>query len=682
MSPLTTSLRKSIAERLEETLLDCKLLLWGSDDVCDMLDDCPRIRVAFPQVLSLRDLEAILSTIVNKVVVERSRAAVEEARDISSVFVPTKAYYGALASLQEHRFVVLTGPPEMGKTAIARIIGLAKHTEGWQYVDCGTPSDFFSSLDESVPQVFIADDAFGTTEYRPELATPWGKELPRILRRLGPRRWFLWTTRPAPLHFALHHLSLSGQAEKFPMPGAIQVDASELSPLEKAQMLYRHAKAAHLGDDARTLIQQHAMHIVSHKHFTPERVRRFVSERLGDMVSDVKSGKPSREVIEDAVRLEIEEPTSRMRQSFENLSRSYQDFLLALLDVDGTLISERVASEAYYRVSLDAELPPERLAADLNGHFIRQKVGPLKPPWIASDDSNYWEWIHPSWRDIAIDFLATNKPRRQRFLSHCGIAGIGLALSVGGGSEGKQASPLLCDEGDWGALNDRAVELATSADEIVGRRLMVALHGAIKDAADKARQAYEPLTHIGRRILEARRCAWDTAQAILIPWHLKTYYNLSVLVTPLQPSPMLDRSWLHYLGRVEEGVRNDDPADMKDDLEGLLEFIDLLQANEPRFLTQQGFPSQFEELFASCITVVGKYDYGNSQPSDIEEMDREMEYLEQLQGMCQSIATIYPMLRDAATDVSAEIEQQRGRAWEKRDELEEEQKAEERAQEQ
>ena len=109
-----------------------------------MLDNCPHIRVAFPQVLSIRDLESLLATVVNKAVVERSRAAVEEARETSVVFVPTKAYFNTLKVLQEYGFVVLTGPPEMGKTAIARIIGLAKHTEGWQYLDCGTPDISFN----------------------------------------------------------------------------------------------------------------------------------------------------------------------------------------------------------------------------------------------------------------------------------------------------------------------------------------------------------------------------------------------------------------------------------------------------------------------------------------------------------------------------------------------------------
>ena len=38
-----------------------------------------------------------------------------------------------------HNFLVLTGPPEMGKTAIARMLGLALLTEGWEVHECTRP---------------------------------------------------------------------------------------------------------------------------------------------------------------------------------------------------------------------------------------------------------------------------------------------------------------------------------------------------------------------------------------------------------------------------------------------------------------------------------------------------------------------------------------------------------------
>ena len=52
---------------------------------------------------------------------------------------PTPAWHRAVAVLKAHHFLVLTGPPEMGKTAIARMLGLALLTEGWEVHECTRP---------------------------------------------------------------------------------------------------------------------------------------------------------------------------------------------------------------------------------------------------------------------------------------------------------------------------------------------------------------------------------------------------------------------------------------------------------------------------------------------------------------------------------------------------------------
>ena len=157
--PMTASLRIEIAETFDKVLGGEKAISWGADDLSDLLYDLPNLRVAFPQILSVRDFDVFIREMVNHAVVERSLTARLEAESYVSVFVPTKAYDKALETLQRHSFVVLTGPPEMGKTTIARMLGLAKHSVGWQFIDCSSPQDFFQNLDDSVSQIFVADDA-------------------------------------------------------------------------------------------------------------------------------------------------------------------------------------------------------------------------------------------------------------------------------------------------------------------------------------------------------------------------------------------------------------------------------------------------------------------------------------------------------------------------------------------
>ena len=127
--------------------------------------------------------------------VDRSTADIEAARALAPLFVPTRTYAAAIEVLTRHHFVVLAGPPEMGKTAIARMIGLAALTDGWEVHECIRPEQLWARFRRERSQVFIADDAFGSTEYRPEAAEHWAVELDRVLRAMDDKHWLLWTSR-------------------------------------------------------------------------------------------------------------------------------------------------------------------------------------------------------------------------------------------------------------------------------------------------------------------------------------------------------------------------------------------------------------------------------------------------------------------------------------------------------
>jgi len=201
-----SALREPFAREMPKT----NVHLFSGADICDRLDAHEEIRRAFPQLLGLRDLKSLLSDAVNRGLLAKSSVLSAYATRLLPVFVPTRAYEQAWSVLGKHHFAVLEGPPEMGKTAIAHVIALAQLSLGSQALLCDDPDSFFDLYDKSNNQVFVADDAFGRTEYDVTRAKKWEHDLDRVLTLLDKSHWLIWTSRKHILERALHRLDFQG----------------------------------------------------------------------------------------------------------------------------------------------------------------------------------------------------------------------------------------------------------------------------------------------------------------------------------------------------------------------------------------------------------------------------------------------------------------------------------------
>jgi hypothetical protein len=329
-------------------------VVYGEDELREAIRRLPGLRLKLPSILSLDaappDPQAL----------ERSTFDIEATRELARVFVPTPAWQRAVAVLKAHNFLVLSGPPEMGKTAIARMLGLALLTEGWEVHECTRPEEVEKHFNRATPQLFIADDAFGSTEYRPDAAERWANNLDRILAATDEHHWLIWTSRPAPLSAGLRRLHRERGAERFPKPAAVQVDASALGPEEKTLILFRHARAADLNDTQRERVKALGASIVEHPHFTPERIRRFVAR--GVPMHNVKG----------EIEKQLTEPTEAMAASYEALEPEHRELLLAMLDSPPGPVAERDLAAALRRHASNG-LPkaPADLVDRLADHFLR-----------------------------------------------------------------------------------------------------------------------------------------------------------------------------------------------------------------------------------------------------------------------------------------------------------------------
>jgi hypothetical protein len=568
------------------------VVVLGNRELSGSLDRHARLRSAIPSVLGLRDLTPLIPANVRA----RSSLDVERAQALARVFWPTRAYERARDVLARHRFVVLTGPPEMGKTAIAQMVALAQLTDGWEAHECNSPEQLWRVFDREQPQVFVADDAFGSTEYRPDAAERWARALGRLLAMLDEDHWLIWTSRPAPLKAGLRRVQRERGSERFPAPGEVLVDASDLDLAEKTLILFRHAKARGASSIARELVRSAALSIVEHPHFTPERIRRFVTDRLETLPQLVVEDGSWR--VRVAVERELASPTEAMRTSFRTLANEQRELLIALLDAPAGLIDERELAAAVRRHHAGGlSRAPGELIDRLSDHFLR-----TTPLGIG--------WVHPSWRDLVINELREDTGARRRFLGACGVDGTMLALSQEGGIAGERSLPLLVTDADWDLLGDRLRQLVRELEDQDLARMLLALRGALTAGIEQSQK--REARGLAEYLLSATTRCWDEHRQPLPVFLVEAWYALNDCASRPADPPRLGPTWAElYPGSPPvQGLERSELARADE----WLALVQTLARYDPKALGALGFFERAQELLEYLIDAIERTADADKRP--------------------------------------------------------------------
>lgn len=267
--------------------------------------------------------------------------------------------------------------------------------------------------------------------------------------------------------------------------------------------------------------------------------------------------------------------------------------------------------------------------------------------YLRSIGESRFEWMHPSWRDLVIDHLVTNAAARRSFLSRCGVNGVMLALSGGGGKEGTRNLPLLVEPEDWSALEKAALSILSTLSPFDIARLLSAVQDALtrvsvvkRDDSDRLR--IEQLAHF---TLNTVRQKWDQS-ATAIPFvPLQHYYEISLSLAPLHPSPQLQATWDESWEEAQGELSFVDIDSLETrSLQSWLLLVDLLSENEPRFLRTVMFPQQFFESFSKFVNglIDGVDDFLPSDEAD--SIKEEIEKLKSITRLLQRLGRWFPKI--------------------------------------
>jgi hypothetical protein len=652
----TPEFRQWAMQSVGEVLVETELHFLSGADVCDFLDQEPTIRQSFPQILGLRDLNELIQSAVNKKEIERSRSAIDCAGAVAPVFVPTRAYHETWRVLSEHRFAVLEGPAEMGKSAIAWMIALAQVSNGWQAVYCGDPDAFFSQHDVNRHQIFVADDAFGLTEYDPARSQKWEKDLALVTRRLDAKHWLLWTSRKHILERGLKKLDFQREFPNFPHPSAVIVNAEDLTELEKALILYRHTKKANLKQAVRTQIRQRAQTIVNDANLTPERVRILTKEVLPkynsfDFADSEAIAKLWKEI--DDV---ISNPTERSKKTFGALPASHKWALISMLEVRNPDVQR--TGESYRRLCPENQQEPfDDVIDQLTDSFIK-RIGPDNPVAEIPRHSELLTWTHPSYRDLVIDELGHDPTFSNRFLSCTTLSGITLAVSSGGGKRGERQLPFLTSERAWQLLAERCGNLAAKVDLRELPDFLETLSSAIVETSEAEPQEY--LRRVTSDVCEILKSRWNESGRALSAEELDAYDKATVLLAPLTPAPSLFVSWASATKKFLEEIKWSKETEYfwPDEVKNLIGLAKSIAKIEPRFLRQSSFPENYRTNFEEVLELARMEAERTFSADDPEHLRTDFYRLSAVRDIVAEIYKILPDLAKGREPLLIKLEQE------------------------
>lgn len=353
----------------------------GRQYIVRVIRSSARLRALVPQVYGLGDL----TSIVDERVSEQSRALLDSWIPKLRTYVPTQAHRAAVNAISEHGVVLLLGNPSSGKSAIGAIVStIASENPDNTVLALTSPRDFEAGWNPNDPgRFFWIDDAFGSNVLRDDYVQDWTSAFSKLRAAIKHGNRFLLTSRKHIYEAARRRLGQRNLAQF--TDGSAVVDVGELTPGEKAQILYNHVNFGEQSQSWRSSVKPHLAAVAAVRDFLPG-----IAERLGD--PNFTKGLAPRE--SSLVRF-MEEPREHLIDTVNALDDQLQAALiLVYVHQAGFDTSDHDASAA-------------QAVAELTGYTltkIQDCFAELKGSFLKLSGSK-WTFAHPTISDALTEIL-------------------------------------------------------------------------------------------------------------------------------------------------------------------------------------------------------------------------------------------------------------------------------------
>jgi energy-coupling factor transporter ATP-binding protein EcfA2 len=260
--------------------------IWGREDIEDALRRNSEIEKS--HIKLWLSSSAVLERILQSGLEAFTQATKDEILEELRVYVRNPSFDKATKRLEEQKILIVSGPPGVGKTTLARMIAYHYLNEGWRFYAINSLEDGFSKIDDGTPTIFFFDDFLGRIELDRQSLLQRDSALATFARRVRKSKntRFILTTRA---HIFEEARLISDYVDDKRIQLAKYIlDVSTYTRKIRSHILFNHLSASNLSQEhfAALLDRDWLKKIVDHKNYNPRVIASVSSDCLDTVKAD------------------------------------------------------------------------------------------------------------------------------------------------------------------------------------------------------------------------------------------------------------------------------------------------------------------------------------------------------------------------------------------------------------
>lgn len=385
--------------------------IYGNEDINRLLQDYGDIEKRnFKLWLSST---TVLKKIVNNAVEGRSEFLKDKIQRNIKIYVQNRSLGVALKILKNHKFILITGQPGVGKTTLAYILLYSFLAKGFEliFVDKNIRDAEDLLQDPDSKQIFYFDDFLGSSYFEILNAKSSDVGIVNFIERIqnSKNKYLVLTTRTTILKTAKQVYEKINQSDI--EIGRKELELKDYSEFDKAKILYNHLYFNKLKKSYRRKVFENRNYwkIIRHQNYNP---------RLIEFITDERKFEKSN--FTDYIKFiffNLDHPNALWEHSYENQIKDEDRFLLTtLLSLGGT--AEETVLEKAFDKRIECEIKENGFQKPNNvfNSVLRRLLEGYIERKHWSETNNRISFVNPSVSDFLISYLKRSNSERHRLI--------------------------------------------------------------------------------------------------------------------------------------------------------------------------------------------------------------------------------------------------------------------------